>query len=182
MHYTNRFFQYAANALHAKHYISNETKLNVRNFFEQIRQDFISNIQSSYWLNQTVLDTIIHNITDFTPIIGYRDEILNDTNLIENYKHFWPIENLGDQKIHITAQYFDPEYRKTHPLLGIQFFELAILIEDKNYLGQFRKLLEPNLLNFQVFFENFRVKSALEGQSTKYICKNISKTILQNGR
>jgi hypothetical protein len=100
-----------------------------------------------------VLDPIIQNINDFIPIIGFREEVLNATNLIENYKHFWPVEGLGDRKEYVTAKYFDPEYRKKHPLQGIQFFELALMMEDRKYLGGFRKLGEPNLLDFQFFFE-----------------------------
>jgi hypothetical protein len=168
MDYTNSFFRYAVDALYAKYYIGAETRSDVQEFVEQIREDSIRNIESTYWLNQTVLDPIIQNIKEFIPIIGFREEVLNATNLIENYKHFWPVEGLGDRKEYVTAKYFDPEYRKKHPLQGIQFFELALMMEDRKYLGGFRKLCEPNLLDLQFFFE---YSTPFSRQKSIYVCE-----------
>lgn len=169
--YTNGFLQYAVDALQAKHYIKDEIKADVQSFFNQIRDGVISNIRSSNWLNQTILDEIVEKIETVVPIIGYRDEVLNETNLINNYKHFWPIDGLGERKIFISAKYFDSEYRKTHPIEGMRFFELALLMEDRKYLGQFRKLLEPDLLDYEISYRNIESHNVFE-RNTKYVSKS----------
>jgi hypothetical protein len=172
MRYTEKYFQYAVDALHAKHYINEKRRSEVMKLYQGILDGVVENILDSKAGNQTAKEELIETIRNFKVFIGYRPEVLNKTNLIENYKSFWPIDGLADRNFRLTPDYINPTFRKTNPLKGIQFFELAILVEDRKYLNGFRKILEPNLLDFQFFPETlYKYDESYFNRENDFVCK-----------
>lgn len=182
MRYTEKYFQYGVDALHAKHYIKKEARDEVERFYQEIRSKVETDIQESVSVDQDTKSEAIKNLTNYQLLIGYRDEILNETNLMENYKHFWPVEGLGQRNFRLTSEYLNPTFLKSNPLKGTQFFELALLIEDRSYLGSFRKILEPHLLDFQYFPERLHEfdENDFRENESNFVCKLVIEVITRS--
>lgn len=126
-------FKYMPHALHAfyfKKFMTESLKRDVLEFVDELKNDYINYIKGIANLSDNFKNHFEEKVRNYKIIVGYADEIVNETNLLNFYRDWKTNER--------------------------EFFEMSIFLQTQYEKQIFRKL-EKDFINLNEFSKNIKI-------------------------